>query len=332
MVEGLGRGIYRIELPIPIESLKSVNVYIVMKERPLLIDTGMNAKECVDALFHALEELGVDESGLDVFVTHFHIDHFGNAKTFLERGASLYISEEDWNSVDRLKSGLLRKEILEFLERGGYVGEDPSTLFSREIDLAYEIEKSESVVFVRQGDIIRCDDSQFECISTPGHTPGHMTLLLRQSGFYFSGDHLLYRISPTVQARSDADNPLKDYLLSLKKVSDLPITLVLPAHGPIFEDAERRIQELLRHHRVRLAEILSILACGQKTTCEIASLMSWDIGERDWAAFPLAQKLFAMGEAFAHLKYLEEQGLVGCRRDKVYRWSLSTSSAKSPSP
>jgi hypothetical protein len=38
--------------------------------------------------------------------------------------------------------------------------------------------------------------------------------------------------------------------------------------------------------------------------------MTWDIGYKCWDSFPAAQKLFAFGEAMAHLKYLEEEGQV----------------------
>jgi hypothetical protein len=37
--------------------------------------------------------------------------------------------------------------------------------------------------------------------------------------------------------------------------------------------------------------------------------MHWDIIADDWGAFPIMQKWFATGEAIAHLKYLEDEGL-----------------------
>jgi hypothetical protein len=38
--------------------------------------------------------------------------------------------------------------------------------------------------------------------------------------------------------------------------------------------------------------------------------MSWDINIARWELFPVAQKWFATGEAIAHLRYLEEKGLI----------------------
>lgn len=318
MFQEVAQGVYSAQLPIPVASLHSVNVYVIKGERVLLIDTGMNSKECLDHLLRALDLLDV-KGHVDLFVTHFHVDHFGNVRSLSRKGARVYISKEDWNSVISLKTGILRRDILRFLERSGFPAEEASSLFSREIDSAYEVE-DKSVLFVRDGDIIACGSLELLCVATPGHTSGHMTLLDVQSGLYFSGDHLLYEISPTIQARSDSENPLKDYLLSLAKISSLPIEQVLPAHGRPFKDVARRVRDLIEHHEQRLEEILGILSRRGMTTYEIASLMRWDISYSDWAALPLAQRLFATGEAFAHLRYLEEEGLVRCERNGVYRW------------
>jgi hypothetical protein len=44
--------------------------------------------------------------------------------------------------------------------------------------------------------------------------------------------------------------------------------------------------------------------------------MTWDIGFKSWDLFPPPQKLFAFGEAMAHLKYLEEEEKVGWAMEK----------------
>ena len=45
----------------------------------------------------------------------------------------------------------------------------------------------------------------------------------------------------------------------------------------------------------------------------LAGRMRWSIRCRSWEDFPLTQKFFAVGEAMAHLDYLEVRGRV-CRR------------------
>ncbi|MDD1766288.1 MAG: hypothetical protein LUQ00_00005, partial [Candidatus Methanomethyliaceae archaeon] len=74
---------------------------------------------------------------------------------------------------------------------------------------------------------------------------------------------------------------------------------------------KERIRELKRHHEARLKEVLSILGKGRQNAFQVALQMTWDIGYKSWDSFPSAQKLFAFGEAMAHLKYLEEAREVG---------------------
>lgn len=51
----------------------------------------------------------------------------------------------------------------------------------------------------------------------------------------------------------------------------------------------------------------------------IAGRMRWSIRCRDWGDFPVTQKFFAVGEALAHLDYLEVRGLVERRsRGEIY--------------
>jgi len=125
-----------------------------------------------------------------------------------------------------------------------------------------------------------------------------------------AGDHILNDITPNIQLWTDDRNPLEEYFASLDKVSQLDIELVLPGHRSIFKNCRERIQELKHHHQERLDEIISILEKGEKDAFQVASEMSWDILCDSWDLFPVSQKWFATGEAIAHLKYLEEKGIL----------------------
>lgn len=322
MIEKLKEDLYSLSLPLPIPSLKSINVYVIKKEREsLLIDTGMNTKESFGHLLEAFNSIGVEPNRLNIFITHFHIDHFGNVIRLIKwgKGVKIFIHEEDWKNICLLKKGLLKKEVFEFIRKSGFPYEDTSSLFPKYVEEAYEIERKDFIKFVRDKEILEFGDGDFLCLHTPGHTKGHMTLLQLSSGLFFSGDHILKEITPTIQARLRPENPLKDYLSSLKKINELSIECVLPAHGSPFKGVKERIEELLIHHERRSKEILSILE-GEKSIYEIASLMKWDIGEGNFASLPFEQRLFATGETMAHLRYLEEKGLVKGRVVGVYKW------------
>jgi len=86
---------------------------------------------------------------------------------------------------------------------------------------------------------------------------------------------------------------------------------VLPGHRRIFRNLKERIRELRDHHRARADETIAALQSGASTGYEVASLLTWNVVDSEgWESFPTLQKFFAMGEAIAHLKYLEGKGLV----------------------
>jgi hypothetical protein len=89
----------------------------------------------------------------------------------------------------------------------------------------------------------------------------------------------------------------------------------LPAHRESGNFKER-IDALLDHHEVRLAEALSIVAREPGRTCyEIASQMKWRIRGGGWDSFPLSQLYFAVGETRSHLRHLEVRGEVKTETD-----------------
>jgi glyoxylase-like metal-dependent hydrolase (beta-lactamase superfamily II) len=82
--------LYCIKVPLPQNPLGFINSYVIKaKGRSLIIDTGMNQKECEDALHYGLNELGIDLKKADIFITHFHEDHIGLVPS-LATGPNLY--------------------------------------------------------------------------------------------------------------------------------------------------------------------------------------------------------------------------------------------------
>jgi hypothetical protein len=72
-----------------------------------------------------------------------------------------------------------------------------------------------------------------------------------------------------------------------------------------------------------LDEVLTILKKGSMSAFKMAAHMTWDIDCESWDQFPVAQKWFALGEAIAHLRYLEEDGrIVRMTVDKTTKFTL----------
>lgn len=65
-----------------------------------------------------------------------------------------------------------------------------------------------------------------QVLHTPGHSPGHMCFWEKERGYLFTGD-LVYK--DTLFAYYPSTDP-EAYLVSLEKVSVLPVKRVFPAH------------------------------------------------------------------------------------------------------
>jgi len=76
MIENILANLYRIEIPLPKSPLKALNSNVIKNsERNLVIDTGWNQEECMNAMQSGLKQLGVEIRKTDFFITHLHLDH-----------------------------------------------------------------------------------------------------------------------------------------------------------------------------------------------------------------------------------------------------------------
>ena len=308
MIEGILENLYKIEIPLPKSPLKALNSYVIKnKERNLIIDTGWNQQECLDAMQTGLRELGVDIRKTDFFITHLHTDHFGLISNLITDTSKIYCNQPD---VDRVRSGFRWDDFVDCARLNGYPENELQAI--RERLPGFKFRAREDLVFhiLEEGNTVSIGDYVFECVETPGHSWGHMCLYEPNKKIFVAGDHILNDITPNIQLWYDEWNPLKEYLASLDKIYKFDIELVLPGHRSIFRHCKDRIQELKHHHEKRLDEIISILGKGRKNAFQVASQMTWDIIYDSWGLFPVTQKWFATGEAIAHLKYLEEKGII----------------------
>ncbi|RLI73095.1 MBL fold metallo-hydrolase, partial [Archaeoglobales archaeon] len=142
------------------------------------------------------------------------------------------------------------------------------------------------------------------------HSPGHMCLYEAERKILFSGDHILFDITPNITWWPTLNNSLEEYLRNLEKIYELEVELTLPGHRNIWRNHKKRIEELREHHKKRLNETLEAVKKGAKTAWEVAPHISWDIKFKKWEELPVTQKWFAVGETIAHLHHLEKEGLL----------------------
>ncbi|MDR3567777.1 MAG: MBL fold metallo-hydrolase [Syntrophobacteraceae bacterium] len=317
MVEEVLANLYRIEIPLPGSPLGRVNSYVVKDaKRNLIIDTGLNRKECLEAMLAGLDEIGVELKRSDFYITHLHADHFALARFLSDDNTKVYMNEPDKTYIENWTSW---EPVEKFYRLNGFPSDEVDAAIRNHPGEKYGSDRIPVMSAVKDGDIISCGGFDFTAVATPGHTPGHMCLYEPAKKFLLSGDHILIDITPNIGCWMDGIDPLRLYLESLEKVYAMQVELVLPGHRRLVTDCKGRITELRRHHLERLAEVLAILESGPQTGYQTASRMSWDIDCSSWADFPVPQKWFATSEAIAHLRYLEEEGKIvrsehnGCR-------------------
>ncbi len=306
MIEEVLPNLYRTEVPLPKNPLKSLNSYVIKgNERFLIIDTGMNRQECLRPMLANLKELKVNLSKADLFITHFHSDHLGLVADVAMHGSRIYFNQIEASFMHCSARDKPWDQLSAFYLSNGFPADELERAMRSHPGDKYAPKKHVEFHIVKESDKISIGDYSFNCISTPGHTPGHMCLYEADKKVLIAGDHILFDITPNITHWPQMADSLREYLASLDKVYPLDVHLVLPGHRSLMNNHRSRIKELHKHHESRLKEVIVALEDGDKTAWEVAPHITWDIEAESWEQFPPPQKWFAVGETIAHLIYLE---------------------------
>ena len=321
-------GIHRIPIPVPFPQAGGpVNAYLVEDAGGgvLLFDAGLGTPEAEAALAAGVERAGrrFDEV-TRIVLSHGHVDHYGAARTVLERAGHpvpVFAHAADVPKV--AESGRRFREVLPLLTAYlGRLGVPPEPLagLGQRIAASFTLARRlPQVTPLASGEVLRAAHVELEVRHMPGHTPGLLCLYERRRRLFFSGDHLLEKVSPNpiIELGPNGEEghwrPLVAYLASLAELRALEVDLVLPGHGPPFHGHRRVIDALLAFYAKRQERILEALAAGPLTAYEVGQ-----------ALFPraIAGDLFlAISETIANLELLEGRGAVVRATDgDVYRF------------
>ncbi|MDD3571190.1 MAG: MBL fold metallo-hydrolase [Lachnospiraceae bacterium] len=304
--------IYKIYVPLPNNPLKNLNCYIVKTpEKNLIIDTGFNIKECYEALMSGIKELNIDMANTEMFLTHLHSDHVGLAGSIMPKDGKIYMSKADYDYFVNTIKGDDWDIIENIFVSEGFPKDSITVLRETNPARAYAPDESFNAITVEDGEKICVGEYELTCVFTPGHTPGHMCLYLEKEKLMFLGDHVLFDITPNITFWNYVDNSLLNYMKSLEKIKTFSIDTALPAHRKNDMDFYVRVEEILKHHQIRLDECLRIVTENPGLHAyDIGGKMQWSMRGRNWAEFPMHQKWFAVGETIAHLDYLRAENKI----------------------
>lgn len=312
--EEIGDGIFRVPVAVSVKELHAVNVYVLQGEGGTdLIDAGDSACTDVDRMDDELRAVGSGAAAVrTLLVTHIHPDHYSLAPALRERsGAVVHLGvgeQANLDSMNRLIRGERDSHYRGDIERVGAAQLLP------QLERRLSRGKPRDAIagpdlWTADGTDIQTERGELTAISTPGHTRGHLVFHDRLRGMYYTGDHILPHITPSIGLESaPVQTALSDYLASLERMLTLPDGTLLPAHGPVRSSVHTRVRELLEHHDARLIAIRNAVEDTGSSPFEVATRLTWTAGERRFEDLDVWHQYLACSEAMAHLETLVERG------------------------
>jgi ribonuclease/clavin/mitogillin len=144
-------------------------------------------------------------------------------------------------------------------------------------------------------------------IHTPGHAPGHLCFVDEASGMMIAGD-MVASVGTIIIEPTDGDMLL--YLESLRKMSTLEPTALLPAHGDVIEDPQAILNFYIEHRLMRERKVLEALQARGKPS-RPRHLVARAYDDTPKALWPLALRSIE-----AHLIKLEREGRITKEGDR----------------
>ena len=193
------------------------NVYLILDEKPILVDAGMIAAPTLRNIKKLIDPQKIEM----IVLTHCHHDHSGAALELkAATGARLLLSE---------------KEV-------GAVGDDLASvayLFGQQAP-HYEVDQT-----LKEGMVLDIGEWKLEVMETPGHSQGSLCLYEPRAKVLFSGD----TVFPDGNiGRTDMyGGSTPDLVASIERLTGLDVEIMYPGHMEITgRDVKRQIEMSLR--------------------------------------------------------------------------------------
>jgi glyoxylase-like metal-dependent hydrolase (beta-lactamase superfamily II) len=302
-----------VPIPIPLEYLGSVNVWLLKGEPLTLVDTGPANEEALAALEQELAGQGISLEEIElVVITHHHLDHSGLAAAIKERSGAQIAAHRTtarWGRRYHELAAEERRFTLALMASHGVperVIADSAEFFAR---IVAESRPFETDLVLADGDTVRAGGRTLRTVFRPGHSTTDTLFVDDASDDAFVGDHLLATISsgvelmPTELPGDERRRALLEYLGNLRKTQAMSLRTCFTGHGPTIDDHRSLIDERIAFHSERLDRIVELVGSGRRTAFEIArGLWSPEVAE--------TQPVLVTWEVLGHLDVLVNRGTV----------------------
>ncbi|MDA4129715.1 MAG: MBL fold metallo-hydrolase [Thaumarchaeota archaeon] len=208
----------------------SANSYLILEGDGslTLVDTGTSAggKKILDYMKNTLSKQPSDLK--TIVITHAHIDHIRGALSLKKAtGAKVAIHEQDAEFLAR------RKKLS--TPRGG-----TGVLF-RFFSIFFRALAMEPDIRLKEGDQI---GASLKVVTTPGHTPGSLSLYDNQRKLVFVGDSIITRGGKLQGPPKQFTEDWSQAMSSIEKISSLDFVILLSGHGdPVKSGGTQKVRE-----------------------------------------------------------------------------------------
>jgi glyoxylase-like metal-dependent hydrolase (beta-lactamase superfamily II) len=156
--------------------------------------------------------------------------------------------------------------------------------------------------------VVETEGATLRAVFTPGHAPDHLCYVLEEERALFTGDVVLGAGTTVIP---DDTGDLGQYMDSLRRLLELDLETIYPAHGPVIRNPKEKIREYIAHRELRERQILAALGDGPLEAMGIVKKIYVDVPEYLHPA--------AASSVRSHLKKLERESRV-VEHEK--RWSI----------
>ena len=238
------------------------NCYVIGDKDVIVIDPASPYPEEQEVLDRVIEKRGLRVR--EIWLTHMHRDHVSGANHLKE-----------WTRAPIVAHPITARDLAGFVD----------------VDREFAVEERVRI----EGD----PGWRLRVLHTPGHARGHVCVLEEKKGSLITGD-LMAGFGTIVI--DPPEGHMATYLGSLRKMQQLNVTALFPAHGPVMANAKKRIQDYIDHRGEREANILKAWDSGVRDVPKIVEAVYADVAP---AMYGLAGR-----SVEAHLEKLREEGKI----------------------
>ena len=164
------------------------------------------------------------------------------------------------------------------------------------------------LTYIDDGARIETDGATLCAIHTPGHAKDHLCYYLEEERALFTGDLVLGAGTTVVPEEGGG---LIDYMASLRKLLDLDLSVIYPAHGPAIREPYKKLNAYIAHRELREQQVLDALNAGLTRIPDMVQRIYTDVPEFLHKA--------AGNSVQSHLNKLKAEGVV---KKEGEEWAL----------